>query len=626
MRAAASRSSSSSRAIVADAVLGCVGCGSRAEDRRACSPRRTRTSPPTALLTHRHTAEMEQALTQGRAARPVQVLFTPHLVPTTRGILATCYAAPGDVGAVDRAAARALPRVLRERSVRVRGRRAVGHQGDVRRQRRARHRALRRPHRHRRRDRGGGQSRQGRVGPDGPGRQPAARPARDDRPRRSSGSSREHHGGRGVRRGRRCACGIKDVGRARSRARRDRRSPRRCPAAAVFTTNLAQAAPVQISRAHLADGRAAAVVLSSRQRQRRDRRAGPARRARACASSPAEASASRPTDVLVCSTGLIGIPMPMAALESRHPQALRRPSAPTAAPTRRRAMLTTDTVPQGGDRARRRDAMRRRDGQGRGDALARDGDDARGAHDRRRGRARRCCAARSPNAVAETFDCLSVDGCRSHERHRDRCSRTAAPAARDRRRPRSVDALTDACAVRSPSRWRATPKARRSSCASWSSARAPTPRPGSRPGRSRNSQLVQCSLNGGDAYWGRVLSELGASGAFIDPEQVDIAYNGVTVCRDGIACAHDAAALDRGHGRPRDRRCTATSARRTARRRCSRPISRTRTSTRTGGRRDAGPTMSERRRQRVRPRRGEKAVDPRRGAARTSASSRARPS
>ena len=36
------------------------------------------------LLNHRHTAEMEMAL-GGR------VLFTPHLVPMTRGILATCY-------------------------------------------------------------------------------------------------------------------------------------------------------------------------------------------------------------------------------------------------------------------------------------------------------------------------------------------------------------------------------------------------------------------------------------------------------------------------------------------------------------------------------------------------------
>ncbi|HEX6376056.1 MAG TPA: N-acetyl-gamma-glutamyl-phosphate reductase [Allosphingosinicella sp.] len=37
------------------------------------------------LLSHRHTAEMEMALGS-------QVLFTPHLVPMNRGILATCYA------------------------------------------------------------------------------------------------------------------------------------------------------------------------------------------------------------------------------------------------------------------------------------------------------------------------------------------------------------------------------------------------------------------------------------------------------------------------------------------------------------------------------------------------------
>jgi N-acetyl-gamma-glutamyl-phosphate reductase len=36
------------------------------------------------LLSHRHTAEMEMAL-------GATVLFTPHLVPMTRGILATCY-------------------------------------------------------------------------------------------------------------------------------------------------------------------------------------------------------------------------------------------------------------------------------------------------------------------------------------------------------------------------------------------------------------------------------------------------------------------------------------------------------------------------------------------------------
>jgi N-acetyl-gamma-glutamyl-phosphate reductase len=39
------------------------------------------------LLDHRHTAEIEQTL-------GAQVLFTPHLAPMNRGILATCYARP----------------------------------------------------------------------------------------------------------------------------------------------------------------------------------------------------------------------------------------------------------------------------------------------------------------------------------------------------------------------------------------------------------------------------------------------------------------------------------------------------------------------------------------------------
>ena len=43
------------------------------------------------LLDHRHTPEIEQAT-------GTQVLFTPHLAPMTRGILATCYARPRSVG------------------------------------------------------------------------------------------------------------------------------------------------------------------------------------------------------------------------------------------------------------------------------------------------------------------------------------------------------------------------------------------------------------------------------------------------------------------------------------------------------------------------------------------------
>ncbi|MGH9111318.1 MAG: N-acetyl-gamma-glutamyl-phosphate reductase [Acidimicrobiales bacterium] len=59
------------------------------------------------LLTHRHTPEIEQALTRVAAAgaaagdadgAAAQVLFTPHLAPMNRGILATCYARPSHSG------------------------------------------------------------------------------------------------------------------------------------------------------------------------------------------------------------------------------------------------------------------------------------------------------------------------------------------------------------------------------------------------------------------------------------------------------------------------------------------------------------------------------------------------
>lgn len=46
------------------------------------------------LLTHRHTPEIEQAI-------GARIIFTPHLAPLNRGILATCYARPADPAAGD---------------------------------------------------------------------------------------------------------------------------------------------------------------------------------------------------------------------------------------------------------------------------------------------------------------------------------------------------------------------------------------------------------------------------------------------------------------------------------------------------------------------------------------------
>ncbi|NUR11513.1 MAG: N-acetyl-gamma-glutamyl-phosphate reductase [Bradyrhizobium sp.] len=69
--------------LIVDAASGVSGAGREAKEATGFSTVDGSFSAY-GLLNHRHTAEMEMAI-QGT------VLFTPHLVPMTRGILATCY-------------------------------------------------------------------------------------------------------------------------------------------------------------------------------------------------------------------------------------------------------------------------------------------------------------------------------------------------------------------------------------------------------------------------------------------------------------------------------------------------------------------------------------------------------
>ena len=116
------------------------------------------------------------------------------------------------------------------------------------------------------------------------------------------------------------------------------------PAAAVFTSNLATAAPVEVSRSHLAatGGRAAAVVLNSGNANAATGEDGRHDAIRMCTLVAAELSC-HDAEVLVCSTGLIGIPLPMPALEAGIPAlvaARSRQGGTDAA----EAIRTTDTV------------------------------------------------------------------------------------------------------------------------------------------------------------------------------------------------------------------------------------------------------------------------------------------
>ena len=47
------------------------------------------------------------------------------------------------------------------------------------------------------------------------------------------------------------------------------------------------------------------------------------------------------------------------------------------------------------------------------------------------------------------------------------------------------------------------------------------------------SNLLKCAIHGEDPNWGRVLSSLGTTNAAFESDSVDVAINGVTVCRGG---------------------------------------------------------------------------------------------
>jgi glutamate N-acetyltransferase/amino-acid N-acetyltransferase len=58
-----------------------------------------------------------------------------------------------------------------------------------------------------------------------------------------------------------------------------------------------------------------------------------------------------------------------------------------------------------------------------------------------------------------------------------------------------------------------------------------------------NSPLVKTAIAGADPNWGRIICAAGYSGANFDPTKVEIAFQGVPVCKNGLAVDFDEAAL-----------------------------------------------------------------------------------
>ena len=114
-----------------------------------------------------------------------------------------------------------------------------------------------------------------------------------------------------------------------------------CSAAGVFTRNLAKAAPVLVSREHLARGQARAIVVNAGCANAGTGEAGLAD-ARLTAVLVAAAVGCAAEDVVVASTGVIGVRLPMDKVRAGIEQAaaqLARDGGNAAA----QAILTTDT-------------------------------------------------------------------------------------------------------------------------------------------------------------------------------------------------------------------------------------------------------------------------------------------
>jgi glutamate N-acetyltransferase/amino-acid N-acetyltransferase len=117
-------------------------------------------------------------------------------------------------------------------------------------------------------------------------------------------------------------------------------------AAAVFTTNKATAAPVIVSREHLAasGGRAMAIVVNSGCANACTGAAGLAA-ASEMAAAAATAAGCQPNQVLVSSTGVIGVPLDIAKVKSGISAAARELSA-NGSDAAMRAIMTTDPFPK----------------------------------------------------------------------------------------------------------------------------------------------------------------------------------------------------------------------------------------------------------------------------------------
>jgi glutamate N-acetyltransferase / amino-acid N-acetyltransferase len=307
-------------------------------------------------------------------------------------------------------------------------------------------------------------------------------------------------------------------------------------AAAVFTSNRVAAAPVHWSREVVKDGRVDAVILNS---------GG----ANACTGAPGFQDTHRTaeevakllgvsaTDVVVCSTGLIGERLPMEKILAGATAASAQLSADGGAAAAR-SIMTTDTVPKQAERA------------GTGYVI---GGMAKGAGMLAPALATMLVvittdAVLSPEqldaalraATGVSFDRADSDGCMSTN---DTVVLMASGASGVTPDPAQFEALlADLCTDLALQLLADAEGASHDIAVQTINAASLEDALEVSRAVSR-SNLFKTAIFGNDPNWGRVLSEVGTTKAAFEASDLDVTINGVMVCR-GCGVGEDRSLVD----------------------------------------------------------------------------------
>lgn len=305
--------------------------------------------------------------------------------------------------------------------------------------------------------------------------------------------------------------------------------------AGTFTTNRVRAACVRVSQNHLRRGNVRAIVANSGNANACTGAAGVAVARKEC-SIVAKKLGLKPSEVAVCSTGVIGLPMPMVRIEPRLPELCENLSAEKGHDVAS-AIITSDT--------REKEVAVELTVNGK---IVRIGSCCKGA-----GMIAPCMAtmiclvctdaaierehleAIVKNGVSKTFNRITIDGDMSTN---DTCLVLANGASGVSLAPGAEgwDAFVEALefVLMEQARRIVQDGERVTKFVTVQVEGAPTLAEAKRVAEGvAKSSLVKSSWNGGDPNWGRIIHAVGYSGTRVREEKIDIDIAGLPACRGG---------------------------------------------------------------------------------------------